>query len=142
GWLVVIHPDYATYDAERGLIVGRAGTPPPVKYRKRPTFERYSYQLEEYPEHIHWVRSAGQRRDGDYAVAARRLAKLLEVEESTLAEWLDLVYRLHDVGKLARDWHAAAWKWQVQKTGPCAVQPFLAHTDYDPDKDQHLSTIA
>ncbi len=139
GWLVAIHPDYATYDRDVGLLIGRKGSAAPVRYRDRPKFERYSYKYETYAEHIRRVAAAGHARDDDNRIAARRLAASLKTTEPQLAAWLDTVYRLHDVGKLSEGWQNAVWNWQVQKMDPVPTpRPPLAHTDFDPETDGHL----
>lgn len=136
GWLVAIHPACATYDAEVGLVVGRGGPAPEVRYRERPKIERYAYRREDYSEHIRRVCAAGARRDPDNRVTTRRLSQLFGVSEAELSRWVDLVYRLHDVGKLSIDWQDAIWQWQSTKSGPPpAPRPPLAHSDYDPAVD-------
>jgi CRISPR-associated endonuclease/helicase Cas3 len=139
GWLVAIHPDYATYDRDVGLILGREGPAAAIRYRERPKHERYSYKYETYAEHIRRVVAAGHARDEDNRIAARRLAASLNTTEGQLAVWLDTIYRLHDVGKLSQGWQDAVWNWQVQKPRPVPTpRPPLAHTDFDPATDGHL----
>lgn len=139
GWLLAIHPDYATYDPEMGLRVGISGASLPISYRKRPKAERYSYRRETYAQHVHNVCNAGIRRDPLHAVIASRLATALQTTTTQLADWLLLVYQLHDVGKLSVGWQDAVWKWQEFKTGPeSSPREPLAHTDYDPEVDFSL----
>jgi len=137
GWLIAIHPSRATYDAEHGLVIGRAGKAEPVQTRVRQQVVRYSYKKETYAEHIRRVRAAGAKRDADHAVAAARLAEVLNITPTQLARWVDLLYRLHDIGKLSVGWQQAVWTWQAEKESPVAEpRPPLAHTDYDPSIDQ------
>jgi len=136
GWLVAIHPSRAFYRADIGLVIGQGGPPLEIRYRVRPKFERYLYKKETYGEHIRRVCAAGTLRDGDNEVATRRLAKLLNVSESRLIGWMQLIYQLHDVGKLSIGWQDAIWKWQETKTGSALdSRPALAHSDYDPAID-------
>lgn len=136
GWLIAIHPSCAFYRADIGLVIGRGGPPPEIRYRERPKFERYSYKYETYAEHIRRVCAAGTCRDDDNQVATKRLAEFFNVPESRLIGWLQLIYQLHDVGKLSVGWQDAIWKWQETKSKTMPdPRPALAHSDYDPTVD-------
>ena len=64
------------------------------------------------------------------------MAKWTDVDDSPFAGWLELVYQLHDVGKLSDEWQLAIWKWQMTKSRPVLEpRPALAHSDYDPATD-------
>jgi len=136
GWLIAIHPSRAKYRDDIGLVIGKGGPAPEIRERDRPKIQRYSYFYETYGEHIRRVCAAGTRRDGENIVASRRLAKWMEMDESCLRGLLELLYQMHDVGKLSIEWQDAIWKWQVTKSGPVAEpRPPLAHSDYDPATD-------
>jgi CRISPR-associated helicase Cas3 len=137
GWLIAIHPQYATYSSDIGLLIGRSGPAPEIRYRDRPRCDRWSYSYEIYGEHIRRVRIAGTRRDQEYQVATRRWAHLIEVTEVQVLNWLTLLYQLHDVGKLSIEWQDAIWKSQTLKLDFVpSPRPALAHSDYDPAVDR------
>lgn len=143
GWLIAIHPSRACYSPEIGLVIGQSGDAPRVVYRERPVAVGYRYKMEVYEDHVRRVRSAGRKQESSYHIATRRIAALLGITSQKVCDWLDLLWALHDVGKLSVEWQDAIWEWQASKSGvPAEPRPVLAHSDYDPEIDYLASRRA
>lgn len=125
-WLLAIHPDFASYRADTGLMLGVKGQTTPVQYTETPPRPRYQYDCESWSDHAQRVVAQSQILAPSYRVACDRLATFGDIE------WLvGLTSALHDAGKLAKDWQAAAWAWQSSKDGD-RIRPrvALAHTTW------------
>lgn len=139
--LLVIHPDFATYSPELGLLAPRRpGDPvweaslPDSGGEDSADWEQSSYRLESYEDH---VRLVWQAFDQVVWPEAARAARMLEAR----AGWLngsirraaELVVLLHDVGKLQKKWQHWAHRWQEEKGNPIPPTFAAAHTDYNAD---------
>jgi len=59
-WMVAIHPEFASYDAAIGLVLGVGGRAPEVQYVERPSVPRYQYDFEPWVDHARRVRDAAR----------------------------------------------------------------------------------
>jgi len=134
-YLIVLHPQVVSYDAELGLVLGQAG-----HWCSRPTGRpaqehRYAYRRETYQHHVDQVVKVCRDQGPSYCVATERLAQQLGIPAEAAEKLAWLAASLHDVGKLSAAWQDAIWDWQLVKS-PGQRQGFLAHSDYDPVTDR------
>lgn len=139
GWMIAVHPDFATYTPELGLQFGVGGQAMSLEPRVRPAFTHYSYEYEPYSLHIRRVREAAAKHSGRCRHAAQLLANRYGVVTDDVERWVDLACALHDVGKLVIGWQTPIMCWQNLKddeaprdrrNGP------IAHSDFDPETDR------
>jgi CRISPR-associated endonuclease/helicase Cas3 len=141
--LLAVNPCLASYDAERGFILGE---PSDGTYQSKESFKRrqrpdYSgYRLECYHEHIANMRRVfeggpWQRR---FVWPARRLAAVLDIPEKLVWRALRLAFALHDVGKLENRWQKWAVAYQEAIGEPVGKgHCLIAHTHYEPGDPSH-----
>lgn len=132
--LLVIHPALASYDSERGLVLGQAGTwqaslPPKAVEAER---KQYTYKLETYERHIALVYDAAFGSHGaweEVAGLAARLEQRFGWAKGDVRKATVLAVLLHDVGKLSRDWQTWVKKYQAAIDEPTIAGEAYAHTE-------------
>lgn len=139
GWMIAVHPNFASYSPKLGLQLGVAGDAMSIEPRVRPAFTQYSYEYEPYSLHIRRVRDAAAKHSGKCHHAAELLAKRYGVAKNDVERWVDLACSLHDVGKLAIGWQTPIMSWQNLKddeSGKVRRKGPIAHSDFDPETDR------
>jgi len=144
--VLVVHPALAGYLPEMGFVADQGNTGfestllPRAEER---TFDRVSYRLESYEEHIRRVLAAFEELvQPDLRYPAQALER---AARSSGLDWLEgsvmratwLVCLFHDVGKLNKRWQA--WARTYQKLIGAPVEPGLAaaHTDREMGNAAH-----
>lgn len=142
-FLLAVHPRLVAYDAERGFRLGevsdgeyqsqRIARPGP----SRPDYG--AYRLECYHEHIAAMRRVFEQGPWKrrFAWPAARLARILEVPEAQLWQALNLVFALHDIGKLQQAWQAWAWEYQRRIGQPLPEDHCLVAHTYSDGSEEH-----
>jgi CRISPR-associated endonuclease/helicase Cas3 len=102
----VIHPDYAKYDKEVGLILSEKGsTLNPTETGTQPEpLQSYSYVEETWIEHSRKCLLAFQKLKGKEIHSLRLLANIMSLSHQTVEGLLELSIALHDIGKLNVEW--------------------------------------
>lgn len=143
--LVVVNPVLAGYDPNEGFLPHRGGTPfvsalPETAVEQ--TWERFSYCLEAYEEHIQRVLNAFERVIlPEFEYPALSLEKAANWQAGSMPEAAWLVCLLHDVGKLSEGWQAWARAHQQAIGKPVSALFAAAHTDTD-YKNLDLQAVA
>ena len=143
-FLLCITPGYASYDAEMGLRLGRSESASARAFESRESIapdaaarrEPVRYRREAYAEHARRVLSAYQSQDERHRTGMHRLASLLGVSSEELTRLCAAAVAIHDVGKLARRWQDAIWRWQLDLVGGIR-DGLLAHSDFDGANPEH-----
>ena len=140
--LVLVDPRLAGYDRRVGFLPNR-GTEYraclDVQARTRP-FERYSYTLERYEEHVERVYRAFETEAWpELKWMAAQLESTFGWPLGALERAAHLVILFHDVGKLSQGWQTWVREYQVAIQLP-APPGFYAHTDYDPANSLHQAS--
>ncbi len=146
-WLIAIHPDYASYSSDTGLVFAQPGPELPVDYAERPPLPAYSYQFESWSDHANRVRAQARRLHSLHRHAAKLLSSVIGPGITPdQVEWLvEFTCFLHDTGKLSDAWQQTAWRWQrdkdqrLKESGqevPQRPQVALAHTTFHPVHDR------
>lgn len=135
-WLVALNPVFARYCSKYGLQLGETGHEVPITYSRQQRFSGYSYRKETFADHIRLVIKHHRRiiRQNRRAVALLAYRLNLNIEDIDRAVLYAVL--LHDVGKLTINWQAFAKEWQRYKDPGAVLLEPLAHTDFDPAKDQ------
>jgi CRISPR-associated endonuclease/helicase Cas3 len=100
----VIHPDYAKYSRDSGLILGSKGEnlePLPPVAKHRPEFE---YHKETWEEHANNCLSAFEKLKKSEQYGIRLLAKLIDYDYHKTEGLVALSVAIHDLGKLNEEW--------------------------------------
>jgi len=102
----VIHPDYAKYDKELGLILGKKGSAlyPTESGMKYEHSQSYSYVKETWVEHSRKCLLAFQKLKGKEIHSLSLLASIMDLNRNTVEGLLALGVALHDIGKLNVEW--------------------------------------
>lgn len=146
--LVVIHPDLACYDAQRGLILGESSHPggwqakPVAQKNSREDGETYCYKLETYERHIALVYDAAFGANGawdEVANLATRLERRFGWQHGDVRKATELAVLLHDVGKLSAGWQKWVRDYQSQIMDKEPVQPGEAYAHTDSETAEHKS---
>lgn len=132
---VALHPDYARYNAEVGLIVGKAGEEESPVRQEPPRPGHNPLRAETWAEHVRAVAAMAQgrvERDGSGAWLGLRFAERYGLPVDVLDRAAQATGLCHDLGKLQKGWQ----QWAAAYQGLCDpgyrhVTP-LAHTDFDP----------
>ncbi|MCC7422663.1 MAG: CRISPR-associated helicase Cas3' [Planctomycetaceae bacterium] len=139
GWMIAVHPNFASYSPKLGLQLGVAGVPMSLEPRVRPAFTQYSYEFEPYSLHIRRVRDAAIKHFGKCQRAAELLGNRYGVTKNDVERWVDVACALHDIGKLATGWQTPIMNWQNLKddeAGRTLRNGPIAHSDFDPETDR------
>ncbi len=145
-FLVCIAPQYASYDAEMGLRLGKVGSPSVTGFESRETIgpgserEPVRYRREMYVDHARRVVAAFQAQQDRHRTGVQRLASIFGVSSEQLSRVCAAAVALHDVGKLARHWQDAIWRWQLDLSGG-ERDGLLAHSDFDGSDPEHRQRI-
>jgi CRISPR-associated endonuclease/helicase Cas3 len=136
-WLVALHPEYAHYERELGLLLNIRGEENEAEYDPLPQWDRYSYRSESWIAHAQRVRDLATVAHPQYRTAATKIADACfgSWAHADIVEGLvEIVCLLHDVGKLTVQWQRWAQEWQRYKHKTLAADTWvpLAHTDYEP----------
>jgi CRISPR-associated endonuclease/helicase Cas3 len=102
----VIHPDYAKYEEELGLILGKKGSalnPTETGMQYEP-LQSYSYIEETWIEHSRKCLLAFQKLKGKEIHSLRLLASIMDLNLNMVEGLLALGIALHDIGKLNVEW--------------------------------------
>ncbi len=143
-WLIAIHPDFASYSSELGLVLGRAAPAPPIQFSEKPAMPRYQYEFETWEDHARRVVNQSCAMQSASALGVELLARQFSLPSKTLEALANVVCALHDAGKLAAQWQERAWLRQNHKDlkmraaghdVPVRVPTPIAHTWYDPETD-------
>lgn len=136
-WMLVIHPNYATYDSELGFRWNEIGQPMTPIYHKRQQIERFSYSMETFSEHTQRTLSALKARENSVKIGKKRLVKSVKESVVFISELEKILCIIHDAGKLREQYQMASLNWQKDHYPEemIAVNEPLAHTSFDPDKD-------
>jgi CRISPR-associated endonuclease/helicase Cas3 len=102
----VIHPDYAKYDKELGLMLGKKGSAlnPTETGMQHETSQNYSYVEETWIEHSRKCLLAFQKLKGKETHLLSLLANIMDLNSNTVEGLLALSIALHDIGKLNVEW--------------------------------------
>ena len=84
--LLAIHPNYASYDKDFGLFLGRSGQVTPSDPEALPPFQRYQYEVEPWTQHARRVVVQARHMKAANRCATDRLAKLAGVTSELVAE--------------------------------------------------------
>ncbi len=124
--LVVVNPQLATYDPERGLVPHEGGTwQTEVPQATRKERNQHIYHLETYAEHIRRVHEAFVGLWPELAWAAARLEGKYGWQPGSIRQAAELAVLLHDVGKLSEGWQGWVRAYQQQ----------IAIADNNPDME-------
>ncbi len=136
-WLVVIHPEYASYSQDIGLQIGVSGSFRPPKYHQRPLISGYSIQYETYAEHVHRALKVCRSMHPYYRNALSCLQDYYDkrINGKPIEKFVELACVLHDTGKLSIKWQEAVQAWQKHKNSSKLTDAPIAHSDYDPEND-------
>jgi len=136
-WLVVIHPEYASYSQNIGLQIGVSGSFRPPKYHQRALISGYSIKYETYAEHVQQVLKVCRSMHPYYQNALSRLQDYYDnrINGKPIEQFVELACVLHDTGKLSIKWQEAVQAWQKHKNSSKLTDAPLAHSDYDPESD-------
>ncbi len=134
--LIVFHPDVASYSDELGLMLGQPGDwqcKRMAKSAQQVGWNRPSYRLESYEDHIAEVWRAFQEVWPEVAGAAARLERdpNLVWTPGSIYQAAALAVILHDTGKLSVNWQRWAKAYQHEKNNDISPGMAAAHTDYD-----------
>ena len=130
--MLVLSPEFASYDADVGLALGLPGRHTPLVYPidDKGVRERFSYRKDSYEEHVGRCVRQGHSFLDHTAAGLNRLANALSCSDGSLRSAVLLAIALHDTGKLTVAWQSWAAAWQRQVHGE-QVQRCIAHTDFD-----------
>ncbi|MDX2141338.1 MAG: CRISPR-associated helicase Cas3' [Chloroflexota bacterium] len=123
--LLVVNPQLATYDRERGLVPDEGGnwqTEEEQTERENKRDRNFTYRLETYAEHIRHVYTAFKDNWHEMTWAAARLEARYGWQPGSIRQAAELAVLLHDVGKLSTDWQGWVRRYQEQ----------IAEADHDP----------
>ncbi|MFH1147982.1 MAG: CRISPR-associated helicase Cas3' [Pseudomonadota bacterium] len=134
-WLIVIHPNFASYTSDIGLQLGIKGETAEVVYNQKALLPRYQLEYESFRTHTERVAAECRKMAACYEVAAEALEGRYHLDQGRCEQLIELACRLHDVGKLTRRWQSAMRAWQEYKHPARLLDEPLAHTDYDPEID-------
>ncbi|MGQ9571308.1 MAG: CRISPR-associated helicase Cas3', partial [Thermodesulfovibrionales bacterium] len=117
----ILHSDYASYNPDEGLILGKAGAPfKPVETEKRPGKSSFSdIPFETWKKHAQNTLEIFEKNilpEEDFLYS--KLAFFLNIPKDELLTLFRLTLLLHDLGKLTEEWQ--------YKIG--AKKEFLAHS--------------
>ncbi len=150
-WLIAIHPNFGSYDAKTGLVLGVGGSVPSVEYTEPSRAPRYQYEFEPWADHAYRARDQARNMQRSHRRGAEVLARTFNVAAPEQIEQLiELTCLLHDVGKLAMKWQEVAWRWQRDKDErlralgiivPERPQVPIAHTSFDPVSDREYAAL-
>jgi len=155
--ILAIHPEYATYDKEIGIVFQQSSGE--YKLRKRSGKRRpdqFSYHRETYSEHITGLLKAYLEEVYDPDVYKMRLALFDEfafsfcrienkfgLNPGTLDKMTRAIFACHDIGKLEIEWQKWAHRWQSLMGERIYGQEMsipddymAAHTDFDGSQEQ------
>ncbi len=144
--LVVIHPDLARYDPERGLILGEKSDPdgwqaqPVEPKNRREGSETHHYNLETYERHIELVYEAAFGAHGawnEMAGLAARLEDRFGWQRGDVHKAAALAVLLHDVGKLSIGWQKWVHDYQAKLTDVEPIEPGVAYAHTDSQTEAH-----
>lgn len=149
-FFLAVHPQLATYDAERGFLLGVTSDgayESPIAFRvPRKRNDYGAYRLECYYEHV-----AGMVRvlksgpwEKRFAWPACRLAEVLEISKEEVWRLLYLTLALHDVGKLQREWQKWVWTYHQRIGKPLPGDHCLvahAYSDGSQEKKRIAQTV-
>lgn len=137
-WVVALNPQFASYDAELGLVLGTPGYETPIQYYERPERRGYACRCEAWEDHVRRTRAFAHDVMGRHQIGRARCEEVLQLPSGVLEGLSAHAALLHDAGKLGVLWQNAARKAQQQVD---AAHPLLtggrhlAHTDRRPDAD-------
>lgn len=100
----VVHPDYARYDSDSGLILGEQGESLSAFISISKPKLRYKYQNEEWNKHVENCLTAFDYIKKSEWRALRLLAKLIDCELYKTEGLVALSLAVHDLGKLNKEW--------------------------------------
>ncbi len=138
--LVVVNPALVSYDAEAGFRfeIGTPAEDSPLSQKNSGREESSPLRQETYAEHIGGLYRAYASDLRDRTAAVRqRLERRHRIEPGTLDRAIRLMFAVHDLGKLDRQWQEWAHVWQERvselRQSDLQIAPnyMAAHTDYD-----------
>jgi CRISPR-associated endonuclease/helicase Cas3 len=138
-WYIALSPSVASYSPERGLVLGTAGAPMPVRYAPREPRLYGQYKIERWTDHALRVAQQATLARRDWQRAADRLDEHYGLPRGTAAELLRIACLLHDFGKLSKWWQDVMQGWQRTKDADALASlqgAAIAHTDFDPRADR------
>ena len=140
--VLAVNPLLAGYFEEEGFVSDRGNTGfcstlPPLATQER-TWERASYRLESYENHIQYVLEAlYDLAMSELKFPAQALERVGGWPSGSVLQAAWLVCLLHDVGKLSQGWQSWARAYQKQIGHPVPDSFAVAHTDSEWDNPFH-----
>lgn len=104
GWLIAVHPGFASYSPELGLELGKAGVVVSHPPALRPVMPRPKYRCESFRQHSLAVLEHGAKLKAGYGVGLAKIATFLKIDIDSLNQIIDIVLVLHDLGKMSNKW--------------------------------------
>jgi len=100
----VIHPSYAKYDSDAGLILGEEGKNLKTSELPPKSKPRLEYQKETWEEHVENCLTAFEHIKKSESYALKLLAKILNYDTYKTEGLVALSLAVHDLGKLNEKW--------------------------------------
>lgn len=144
--VIAVHPALAGYSSVEGFLPDCGGTAfvsTTEEKQRADQWERPSYKLESYADHIRRVLQAFQELawpELRFVAPALERAAGWAPGSVMHAAWLTCL--LHDVGKLSVGWQDWAHTYQRQIGQPVRTHYAVAHTTYDPRNPAHAAAQA
>lgn len=101
----VIHPDYASYSKDTGLILGKPGCA--LSFVETREKARPEYTLKEESWFEHAEKTLGIFRDkflSLYSYSIKKLSESWKKSEKEIVSYIEQLLVLHDLGKLNKEW--------------------------------------